>query len=72
MARLDTASTIRMASELRVTAAKPRTSCSTPVDDSLCWVSTALTAGYFASVSATRSAGTVWPNSAPSSMTSTP
>ena len=45
MPRLDTASTMRMAGVGRVTAAMPLTSWSTPVEDSLCCMRTALASG---------------------------
>lgn len=43
--RLETASTIRIASVPPVTCAYARTSWSTPVDDPLCWTSTAVRVG---------------------------
>src|SRR5215813_9429230 len=72
MPRLETASTMRMASVPRVTCAYPRTSWSTPVDDSLCWTSTALTSACSRSAWARRSGGTVSPCGASSSTTARP
>ena len=70
--RLDTASTMRMAGVSRVTAAMPLTSWSTPVEDSLCCMSTALTSGRRRSASANAAAGTVSPKGADSGTTVTP
>jgi hypothetical protein len=70
--RLDTASTIEMAPVEAVTAAMPWTSCSTPVEDSLCCIRTALASGCSRSARANRSAGTVSPKPAVSATTLTP
>ncbi len=72
MPRLDTASTTRIAPVERVTAAMPFTSWSTPVDDSLCCISTAFVSGCSRSARAKVSAGTVWPKGASSGITVTP
>ena len=67
MPRLETASTINIASVAAVACAYARTSWSTPVDDSLCWTSTAFTSAFARSASAMRSGATVSPCGAASS-----
>jgi hypothetical protein len=72
MPRLDTASTIRIALVAPTAAAMPLTSWSTPVEDSLCCISTALAWGCRRSASAKAGAGTVWPKGASIGITVTP
>ena len=72
MPRLDTASTMRMASVPRVTAAKARTSWSTPVEDSLCCIEHGLASRCWRRASSIRGAGTVSPKGAATATTLTP
>jgi hypothetical protein len=56
----------------RTAAAMPWTSWSTPVEDSLCCISTAFASGCARSAAVKASVGTVWPKGASSATTVMP